>query len=413
LRIFIFVFLLSTTRCAFSQQELTAEEAVRRAVAASPAVKAALSRLEAAEAALRAARAPFGVTAEAAPGIGFTNGNAALSHRIDIGGRRRAASAAAEGELLAARAALDSARLQEAADTRAAYFDLVRARAVESAAREMARIVEQLRNLVRRRVEIGESPLIQATRADIESTRAEQGMLRAAGESRGLEAELNVRLGNPPDTPVRVSDAFPPTELRSPAQLTAEALRRRPEIAEAQGRIAARRGEAAVARAQGRPDLFAEFAADVWSVDRRESWNSRNLGLQARVSFPLLDFGANPANVRRAEALTRSEESELAALQRKIAIEVERAYAGTRAANTIVENYQRTILPKTEELLRATRAGFETGLSSFLEVVEAQRAARQTQEEYQSALFAAIRNRVELERATATVPGLPESTIRR
>ena len=413
MRILICLLFLLTSRNAFSQEELTAEDAVRRALAASPAVRAAQSRVEAAEASLRAARAPYGVTAEAAPGVGFTNGNAALSHRIDIAGRRAAAKAAAEGELTAARAGLDSARLQEAAETRTAYFDLVRARAVESVAREAARIVLQFRDLVRRRVEIGEAPAVQATRAEIEAARAEQDAVRAAGESRGSEAALNVRLGNPPETPLRVSDAFPQPDSRTAAQLAAEALRRRPDIAHARGLIAARRGEVLVARTQGRPDLFAEVATDVWSVDRRENWNSRNVGLQARISFPLIDGGALRGNVQRAEAVVREQEASLAALTREITIEVKRAYAEARAANEVVLNYQRTILPRTEDLLRAIRAGFETGLSSFLEVLEAQRAARQTQAEYQSALFSAVRSRIQLERATAAIPGLPGSPIRR
>ncbi len=413
MRIPIGVLLLVTARSALSQQDLSAEDAVRRAVASSPAVRAAQSRVDAAEAALRAARAPFGVMAEAAPGVGFTNSVAALSHRIDIGGRRSAAAAAAEGEVAIGRAGLDAARLQEAAEARTAYFDLVRARTVESGARESAKVVEQLRDLVRRRVEIGEAPAIQATRAEIEAARAQQDVLRAGGEARGLEAALNVRLGNPPETPLRVSDAFPPPETRTAAQLSADAVRRRPEIAEAQGRIAARRGEVAVARAHGKPDLFAELATDIWSVDRRESWNSRNVGIQARLSFPLVDGGAIRNNVRRAEAGVREREAELAGLTRQITMEVERAHAEARAANEVVSNYQRTILPQTEDLLRATRIGFETGLSSFLEVLEMQRAARMTQAEYQSALFTAARSRIQLERATAAIPGLTESTIRR
>ena len=413
MRILIGLFLLVTARNAFSQQVVTAEDAVRRAVAASPAVRAAQSRIDAAESALRAARAPFGVTAEAAPGIGFTNSIAALLHRIDIGGRRAAASAAAEGEVAKVRAGLETARLQEAAEARTAYFDLVRARAVESGARESAKVVEQLRDLVRRRVEIGEAPAIQATRAEIEAARAQQEVLRAAGEARGLEAALNVRLGNPPDTALRTSDAFPPPETRTAAQLSGDAIRRRPEIAEAQGRIAARRGDVTVARAQGGPELFAELATDFWSVDRRESWNSRNVGIQARFSFPLVDGGAIRNNVRRAEAGVREQDAELAVITRQITMEVERAYAEARSANEVVANYQRTILPRTEDLLRATRTGFETGLSSFLEVLEVQRSARMTLAEYQSALFAAARSRIQLERATASIPGLPESTIRR
>ncbi len=65
------------------------------------------------------------------------------------------------------------------------------------------------------------------------------------------------------------------------------------------------------------------------------------------------------------------------------------------------------MLPHTEELVRATRTGYESGLTSFIEVLEAQRVARQTQVEYQAALFSGVRARVALDQAVGVVPGLP------
>jgi len=71
-------------------------------------------------------------------------------------------------------------------------------------------------------------------------------------------------------------------------------------------------------------------------------------------------------------------------------------------------NYEQTVLPRTEELVRATRTGYESGLTSFLEVLEAQRVARQTQAEYQAALFSAVRARIALDQAVGVVPGLAD-----
>ncbi|MCX7178276.1 MAG: TolC family protein, partial [Proteobacteria bacterium] len=136
-----------------SERALSAEEAVRMALEGNPALQAAQNRLEAANAGVRGARAPFNPQAELAPGVGFTNGNSLLSQQIDIGGRRAASGKAATGLRSAAQAELDLARLQAAAGVRAAYFDLVRARAVEAAAAETATLAGQIRDAVRRRVE--------------------------------------------------------------------------------------------------------------------------------------------------------------------------------------------------------------------------------------------------------------------
>jgi cobalt-zinc-cadmium efflux system outer membrane protein len=385
---------------------LTAEEAVRLSLEQSPAVTAARSRLEAAFAGVRGARAPFNPQGEVAPGVGFTNGIALLSQQIDISGRRSAETRAASGVRAGAQADLDLTRLRVAAGARTAYFDLVRARAVETAASDAAALARQLRDAVRRRVEIGEAPMVQLVRSDIEVARAEQEAARVQGEVRGGLAALNLLLGRPAEALLTPSETLAvPDAPAGIAELVEQAQRQRPELGVMRGLIEARRGEVAVARSQRRPELFAELASDMWSLDR-DRLNSRNLGFQARLSFPLFDRGRLRAGVDRAQAGVREQEAELAATSRALGTEIQRAAAELVAAREVALNYQTTILPRTQELLRATRAGFDTGLTSFLEVLEAQRLARQTQTEYLNALFEATRARIALERALGAVPGL-------
>jgi outer membrane protein, heavy metal efflux system len=392
-------------------EALSIAETVRLALEQSPAVAAARSRLEAASAALRGARAPYDLQAELAPGVGFTNGNALLSQRLDIGGRRSAEARAARGLQTAAAAELDLTRLRVAAEARAAYFDLVRVRAVETAAAGAAELARQVRDAVRRRVEIGEAPAVQATRAEIEVARAEQEVVRAGGEVRSRLAVLNRLLGRLADAPFSPTDtlALPPAPA-DPQALIAQAVRRRPELAAARGLIEARRGEVEVARSQRRPDLFAELAADTWSLDR-EPFRLDNLGLQARVSFPLFDRGRLRAEVDRARAGVRAQEAELEAARLTLTAEIDRAAAELTAAREVALNYEQIILPRSQELLDATRRGFEIGLSSFLDVLEAQRVARQTQTEYLNALFDAERARIALDRALGVVPGFTAAPL--
>lgn len=385
---------------------LTAEEAIRQALERDPAVMAAQSRLDAAAAGVRGARAPLNLQAELAPGVGFTNGNSVLSQPLDIGGRRSAQTRAATGLRSAAQAELDVTRLQVASAARTAYYDLLRARAIETAAAEAAGVTRQIRDAVRRRAEIGEAPAVQVTRAEIEVARSEQEVMRAQGEVRGRLAVLNLLLGRASDAPLMPSEGLTLPEAPAvPAGLVEQAQRQRPELVAARGRIEARRGDVAVARAQRRPELFAEVASDIWSLDR-DPWNRRNLGFQARLSFPLFDRGRLRAGEERAQAGVREQEAEMAAVTRATSLEVQQAAAQLTAAREIARSYETTILPRTQELLRATRAGFDTGLTSFVEVLEAQRVARLTQTEYLTALFEATRARIALDRALGAVPGL-------
>jgi outer membrane protein, heavy metal efflux system len=390
---------------------LSAEEAVRVALEKSPAVVAARSRLDAASAAVRGSRAPYNLQAELAPGAGFTNGNSALSQRFDISGRRTAETRAAAGEQAAVAASLERVRLQVAAETRVAYFDLVRAQAAEASALETARGAREIQAAVRRRVELGEAPAVQGTRADIEVARVEQEVVRARRDVQSRLIVLNLLLGRAPQTSVSLSDSLnAPAPSDPTVELVRRAMRTRPDLAAVNALIESRRGSVDVARAAGRPDLYADLAADVWSLDRSAQsrpLTSGGIGFQLRLVFPLFDQGGLRAEIDKARALVREQEAERDAITRQVTLEVERGAAELSAAREIVLNYQQAILPQTEALLRVTRSGFDTGLSSFIEVLEAQRVLRQTQAEYQNALFDAARARISLDRAVGLVPGMP------
>ncbi len=399
----------STASDAEAQPEagLSAAEAVRLALEQSPVVTAARSRVEAAAAGVRGARAPYNPQVELAPGVGFTNGNALLSQQFDISGRRSAQTQVAQGLRQAAEAELRAAQLRVAAEARSAYFDLARAGAIHQSAADTANLARQIRDLVRRRVEIGEAPQVQVTRAEIEVARAEQEVARARGDVRGREAVLNLLLGRPAEAPLRVADPLILPEAPDGAgELARQAARDRPELAALRGQVRAQEGEVAVARAQRRPELFADFATDIWSLDR-DPLRTRNLGLQARLSFPLFDRGRLRAEEARARAGVREQEAELQVGVQALHREVERAAAELTAAREVALNYRDAILPRTQELLRVTQAGFAAGLSTFLDVLEAQRVVRQTQVEYQNALFDAVRARIALDRALGAAPGLP------
>lgn len=380
--------------------ELGLEDAARLAVEHSPEARAAAERLRAAEAGVRMAGAPANPQVELAPGVGLTNGNALLSQEVDLFGRRTALLRAARGRLQAARADFEGARLEAAAAGRAAYFEVARAAMVRSAADETLALVTRIEGLVRRQVEIGEVPQVHGLRAEIEVSRARQEADRARAGEAARAGELNLLLGREAAAPLRATEALRlPPPPPSPETALTLAARRRPEIARARGLLAARLGEVDTARSRRRPELFAEVATDFWSLDR-DPFRSRGVGIQARLAFPLFDLGRLRADVDRARAEVREQEATVQAVERAVATEVRRALAELGAARTRALGYEAEILPRSRALLAATERGFASGLTSFLEVLEAQRLLRQVQAEEAEALHSAARAWLALERAT-------------
>lgn len=412
--------LLAVCVSARAQEALDSRTVVSRALAGSPAVAAAARRLAAATEAARLSGAGFAPRVEIAPGVGFTNGNSLLSRQIDVTGIRSALRTRADGELSAARAAQDLVRLQVAAEARAAYFDLVRAREVEAAVHELADLARVLREKIARRVALGEAPTVQEIRAGIEQVRAEQELTRARADSQIRLALLNRLLGRPRDAAFGATDTLTPPAAPGGAidDLVEAALRQRPDVALALAEVDAQRGEVALNRSQGGPQLFADLAGDFWSLDG-SSWRRRtaagNLplaGFQARLSFPLGRDPLQHTELARARADLAEREAQAETLRRAVAADVERRAGELTTALALIQRHQEEILPRSLELARATRAGFDSGISTFLEVLEAERVLRQTRTELLTALYDAVRARIDLDVALAMPTLLNPETSR-
>ena len=382
---------------------LTAAEVVSRGLERSPAALAARQRTAAAQSTLQAAGLLPAPRLEVAPGVGFTNGNAFLSRTFDVSGERKARSQAAKGELAAAEAQEQLIRQQVATQLRLAYFELVRAHRIEVQAQEALTLALAIQGRVLRRVELGEAPAVQGIRAEIETAKLAQERARAQAETKASLATLNRWLGRSADADLIPTDSLAlPAEPLSTELLLARAKSQRPELAQARALLQAREGDVSLARTLSKPTLSADLATDFWSLDRQR--NPRPLGVQLRYSLPV---GKNPlqqAQVQRAQAERAAQSAETATREQGVAIEVERAAATLRATRTAALSYEAEVLPRVERLLAATRKGFDDGLTSFVEVLEAQRVARTSRQEYETLLFDALRARLALDAALGENP---------
>lgn len=342
---------------------------VRKAISSSQLVAARQLELRQAEETARSAASPAKPELEIAPGVGFTNSTFLLGQSIDISGKRAARARRARAEVEVAQASLGAAQLSVASEflgTYARYLAAVRSEEAARSAHEMARATV---DATRKRIEIGEAPALQLTRAEVELSRAEQSLFLAQSGIAKSRAALNSMLTQPTDGSV---PAVPFPSTMDEGNAVASAMGRRPEAREALAQIEVARAAELEARRQGSPSMFMGIAADTWSLDRRP-FHRDNVGLQLRLTMPLFDNGENRFAIRSAESARKAREANLKETERRIRLALDAASIDLAAARAVAESYKTGIVPKAEQMVKAMQSGFQAGLTTFLEVLEAQR----------------------------------------
>ncbi|MBV6456911.1 MAG: hypothetical protein HONBIEJF_00015 [Fimbriimonadaceae bacterium] len=339
---------------------------------------------------------------ELSPGVGFTNSNFALGQSFDFSGTRAARAQRARGEIQVARAGLRRVQIEVSESFLSAYANYLAARRNETNAFSGVEVAKATRAGIGKRIEIGEAPAVQLTRAEVELNRSEQALTLAQSDLATSRAAVNSLLGQPSTSDVPLSAWAPVSDMET---LSQSAFARRPETLEALAYIEIAKASELEARRSGLPSLFAGLAADTWSLDRRP-FQRENVGLQIRFTMPLFDRGENRFALRSAEAGRKGREAELKSAERRIILDIETATTHLIAAHEVAKSYETGIVPKAEQMVKAMQSGLESGLTSFLELLEAQKTLSQLRREASDAMRNLHFAEVRFLSATAQLPGL-------
>ncbi|MGI8924058.1 MAG: TolC family protein [Fimbriimonadales bacterium] len=385
-----------------AQTEPSLAQFVSKAIAASPTVAARQHQVREAEAMARSLGSPKNLELDVAPGVGFTNSNFVLGQSFDFSGTRAARAQRARAEVQVAHAILRKAQLAVGSEFLSAYLNYLAGQRNEANAASGVEVARATVEGIKTRIEIGEAPAVQLTRAEVELNRAEQALTLAQSDVATSRAAVNSLLGQPSITDVPLAVWSPVSDVNA---LSQSALARRPEALEALAHIEVAKAGELEARRAGLPSLFAGVAADTWRLDRRP-FQRDNVGLQVRLTMPLFDRGENRFAVRSAEAGRKGREAELKDAERRINLDIETVTSQLNAAREVAKSYEAGIVPKAEQMVKAMQSGLESGLTSFLEVLEAQKTLSQLRREASDAMRNLHLAEVRFLIATALLPGL-------
>ncbi len=307
-----------------------------------------------------------------------------LSYEIDLWGRIRRGFEAARADAQSSAATFQNILLTLQADVARNYFALRAFDAELSTVRQTRELRKEQRGLVRSRFEGGIGNELDMARAETELAAAEAESAALARRRAEIENALAILIGENPSAfkvaalPENVSWHLDPPVV--PVGLPADLLERRPDVAEAERQLAAANARIGVAKAAFFPVLRLTGSGGYVSGDLESlfSWDSRIWSIGPSLSLPLVAQARNRTNLQRSKSIY---EEAVARYRQQVLVafgEVENSLSGIRFLGEQAAAQNRAVESASRAAELATQR-YKSGIVSYLEVVDANRAALVTQ----------------------------------
>jgi multidrug efflux system outer membrane protein len=303
-----------------------------------------------------------------------------LSYELDVWGRIRRSVEAARAEAGAAATDLEVVLLTLTADVARNYYLI---RSLDNEKRVVEATIELRRDAVRLQETRNQAGLINevdVTRARTELANVE-AELHAIQRSRGqVEHALAVLCGEAPGSfsVAALASSVPVPEV--PVGLPSTLLQRRPDLVEAEQFLEASSARIGVAKAAFFPTIKLTSTAGLASADLGTflNWQSRAASIGPSIHVPIFEGGRNRANLAAAEARYEQSVASYRGAVLNAFREVEDALSDLGSLSSQSAAVNRALVSARDTAALANER-YQRGLSSYLDVVDAQRIALQAE----------------------------------
>ena len=301
-----------------------------------------------------------------------------LAYDPDLWGRNKRLIEASSAQAAASEALLDSQRLGVATEVARQYFLLRGLDSQEAVVGETIKSRKEAFDIQKSKLDAGLIDGLSTSQADTELELANNDLAAVQRQRGSAEHALAVLCGaRPSDFSVSIRTTSGTLPIIR-AGLPAEALNRRPDVRAALQTLRSANAQIGVAEASFYPNFSLSAGAGFESIDVKSflDWENRVLSLGAGVTAPLFDGGTNKANYQAArsrynEALAAYRQTLLIALR-----EVEDALVDLKGLARSRSALDRA-LASARESRRIAQERYDKGLTSYIEVVSADRSILQ------------------------------------
>lgn len=380
---------------------LTLEQAVAKALAANPTLRAAAFEVAIADGVRRQAgllpNPDLSFVREGAQ-RGARTQTVQLSQLIELGGKRSARMRLADSERDLATGNVNLARTDLRVDVTTAYFDALGAQERVRLAQTSLEVAGKAAAAAQKRVAAGRVSPVEQDRAGVAQASARLELAQAQSDLSIALLTLGAYWG---ETSAAVhSLVVPELDLSASPPLAEleQRLEASPQLRRARLQVERDEAQVGLDRSQRMPDLTLIVGS------KRDDEIGRSQTVLG-VSVPLPLFNRNQGSLQASLGRADKARAELDAEHLRLHQGLASAYGRAQLAREQVQSMQGEILPTAQRVFDATVTGFEAGKFAFLDVLDAQRTLLQIRTHYIQTLYDRYRAVAELGRYVDTDAG--------
>jgi len=262
----------------------------------------------------------------------------------------------------------------------------------------------------RARHDEGIAPKADVTKAEVEVSNAELGLIHAQSGVSLAYAALNNALGLPPTTSLKLTGQVKTLQEQPKLEdLLNMAYCNRPELKRIDAQIQSAQAKVTVAGAATKPAVYLA-GGDVWprTISGTGPVNGSNWTIGVAVSQSIWDGGGTKARVEQAREAVGKLQADLANEKQQVGLEVQQAYLN------VVEADQRMIaaaklVEQADENHRIAQGRYKEGVGPMIDVVDAETQLTAARTSYVQAQLDALVGRAKLDRATGQAVPVKEA----
>jgi outer membrane protein TolC len=279
-----------------------------------------------------------------------------------------------------------------------AYLQVLASTARVDTARAQLASARQLDEQTSNQVKNEVAPEIDSLRAQVELQSAEQRLTNATNRLEKDKLTLGRIIGLAVDQDFAVTDSLPYTPLSgiTGESVAAEALRFRSDVRSAEASVEAAVFTLRAQKAERQPviSLSANYGGGGINVGNF----NQVYAIAGNVSVPIYTGGRIRADIQQAESDLARRQAEYEDLKGRVAYDVRVAWLDASASETSVKVAQRN-KSLAERALRQAEDRYANGVTNYLELVQAQEAVAESNENYIESLFSYDQALISLARA--------------
>jgi len=368
------------------ESKFTLADAVREALANNPSITSAWRKWNAAKARIKQEtawedpRASYDVTAarfvELAPNS-MADQTLTLEQMIPVSGKNLSRGRAAAAEAVVAFEEFRREQLDVVGKLRAAYFQLLNARALLAINGQNAASLQQIANVSRAKYQAGTEIAPDVLRAQIEAARLGQERSDLERNESEAQTRLNVLMNRPASMPIGETGAEKLVAPRlAEKDLASLLLGARPEVRIARAKIDAEKARLQLAKRQWIPDPAINVNAQRYND---ASQTVSQLGTGISFNIPWVNPGKYSEAVHEANENLAAAAGELQSVKAESLGMLHDQLTRIETARHNYELYHGEILSQAQQAFDAIQLNYAAGKANFTDWITAQRSLRDVQ----------------------------------